>query len=173
MTIRKARHQNPSVTVDAVVFTTLKRTICVLLIRRLKPPFKGRWALPGGFVEYEETLDQAARRELREETGVSKVFLEQLYTFGDPHRDPRGRVISVAYWGSVRADHVNLMAGDDAATARWFAVKRLPPLAFDHAAIVRCALRRLRTSGDISNCSKPSRSKKMGFPRRKKVAERT
>ncbi|MDD5544529.1 MAG: NUDIX hydrolase [Acidobacteriia bacterium] len=139
-----ARYRNPAVTVDAVVFTRLQDVLWVLLIRRRRPPFKGRWALPGGFVNYDEPLDRAVRRELREETGVSRILLEQFYTFGNPRRDPRGRVISVSYWGSVRADRIQLKAGDDAAMVRWFRVNRLPPLAFDHAAILKRALACLR-----------------------------
>src|SRR6185295_13586191 len=99
-------HPRPSVTVDAVVFGFDDQDLKVLLIQRALEPFLGRWALPGGFVRMDESLEAAVRRELKEETGLSDVFLEQLYTFGAPARDPRGRVISIAYYGLVKlADH--------------------------------------------------------------------
>ena len=130
------------VTVDIVIFTILKGRLKVLLIRRGIPPFKGEWAIPGGFVLESESLDQAARRELAEETGVTDVFLEQLYTFGDPDRDPRARVITVSYYALITSDRA-LNAGTDAAEARWFSVDRPPRLAFDHSSILRTARRRL------------------------------
>lgn len=116
----------------------------VLLVRRRIPPFQGSWALPGGFVLEAESLEEAALRELREETGVGDVYLEQLYTFGDPGRDPRGRVVSVAYYALVAAERLCLSAGTDAADARWFAAAALPELAFDHRRIFDYALLRLR-----------------------------
>jgi 8-oxo-dGTP diphosphatase len=116
----------------------------VLLVRRGLPPFEGRWALPGGFVHMVETLDDAARRELREETGLKDVYLEQLYTFGDIRRDPRGRVVSVAYYALVNlADH-RVQAATDASDAAWFAVSDLPRLAFDHDRILAAASERLK-----------------------------
>jgi len=148
-------------TVDAVVFGIDEGLLKILLIERgrKKEPFYGRWALPGGFIRMEETLEQAVRRELEEETGLTLSYLEQLYTFGAPHRDPRGRVISTAYLGLVRPSEVAVEGGDDAAKAEWFPVGDLEgvgddaiakiekgiPLAFDHPKIVRCALRRLRS----------------------------
>jgi 8-oxo-dGTP diphosphatase len=138
------------VTVDIVLFTILDRKLHLLLIRRLAKPFEGRYALPGGFVLEQESLEAAAVRELREETGVKEVFLEQLYTFGEPKRDPRGRVVTVAYYALV--PHIDaLRAGTDAADAGWFAVKELPRLAFDHSAIVDCAHQRLRNKLDYTN----------------------
>jgi 8-oxo-dGTP diphosphatase len=133
-----------SVAVDVVVFTVSEERLEVVLVRRRHEPFRDRWALPGGFVGAQESLEDAARRELREETGISDVYLEQLYTFGDPGRDPRGRVVSVAYYALVRREALRLRAGDDAAEARLFAVRGLPPLAFDHDRIVATALARLR-----------------------------
>jgi 8-oxo-dGTP diphosphatase len=118
----------------------------VLLVKRGVPPFEGRWAIPGGFVREGETLDDAARRELHEETGVANVFLEQLYSFGEPKRDPRGRVISVAYFAlfpPARAGSAPA-AGGDAAEAAWFDARKPPALAFDHAAILDYARQRLR-----------------------------
>lgn len=132
------------VTVDVVIFAVRGGALDVLLVRRGIPPFLGRWAIPGGFVLEEESVEGAARRELREETGVSDVYLEQLYTFGDPGRDPRGRVVTVAYFALIAADRAPLKAGTDAADARWFPMAKLPPLAFDHRRILDYALERLR-----------------------------
>lgn len=129
--------------VDVCIFCLRERDLKVLLIRRAGPPFVGKWAVPGGFVEPTEALDEAARRELAEETNVRDVYLEQLYTFGHPARDPRGRVVTVAYF-ALAHDGLLTQAGDDAAEAGWFSVYALPPLAFDHAEIVQYALRRLR-----------------------------
>ena len=131
------------VTVDVVIFTIQQGVLKVLLVKRLIDPFIGQFAIPGGFVLEDEDLEQAAVRELREETGVSDVYLEQLYTFGKPDRDPRGRVVTVAYFALISADR-ELKAGTDAADAAWFPINDLPPLAFDHAAILDYALERLR-----------------------------
>lgn len=132
------------VAVDIVIFTIQSGELRVLLVKRGIPPFAGQLAIPGGFVLKDEGLDQAALRELKEETGVADVYLEQLYSFGDPGRDPRGRVVSVAYYALISADRSPLMAGSDAADARWCAVLELPPLAFDHRKILDYALERLR-----------------------------
>lgn len=131
-----------ALTVDCVVFGFDGGDLQVLLIRRGLQPFKDKWALPGGFVRVEETLDDAARRELEEETGLKDVFLEQLYTFGSVKRDPRERVVSVAYYGLVKPAAVQ--AATDAAEAQWFPVTQVPALAFDHATILDTALTRLR-----------------------------
>jgi len=139
------KYPKPSVTVDVVLFTFTGGSLRVLLIRRNGDPFKGRWALPGGFVQENERLEDAAARELFEETGLKDIYLEQLYTFGDPGRDPRGWTISVAYFAIVSEDMTGeVHAGDDAGDAGWFDVYHLPPLAFDHDRIVRYALQRLR-----------------------------
>lgn len=138
------------ITVDIVLFTILERQLHVLLIRRLAEPFRGSYALPGGFVLENESVDEAAHRELQEETGVEKVFLEQLYTFGEPNRDPRGRVITVAYYALVANSHI-LRSGTDAADAAWFALDKLPPVAFDHQSIIEYAQQRLRNKLDYSN----------------------
>lgn len=132
-----------SVTVDIVLFTIRDRRLQVLLIRRLAKPFANRYALPGGFVLEKESVETAAVRELREETGVDKVYLEQLYTFGEPNRDPRGRVITVAYYALVPQTQ-SIHAGTDAADAAWFPVDELPPLAFDHRRIIEYAHMRIR-----------------------------
>ena len=139
-----ASYDRPSVTVDVVLFTYRNDDLQVLLIRRKKWPYQDYWAIPGGFIQMGESLEQSALRELREETGVDDVHLEQLYTFGDPDRDPRTRVISVAYFALVGADQArHLQGGDDAAEARWWPMADLPALAFDHDRILQVALQRL------------------------------
>jgi len=132
------------VAVDIVIFTIQQTQLRVLLVKRGIKPFAGQFAIPGGFVLEEESLDQAALRELKEETGVGDVYLEQLYSFGDPGRDPRGRVISVAYFALIAADHSALAAGSDATEAGWWPVDKLPELAFDHGKILGYSLERLR-----------------------------
>lgn len=131
-----------SVAVDLVIFTVRDGALQVLLIERGVPPFLGQWALPGGFVLERETLEEAARRELEEETGLRDVYLEQLYTFGDPDRDPRGRTIAVAYYALTPPAEPR--ASTDAATAAWHPAARVPKLAFDHAKILKTGLQRLR-----------------------------
>lgn len=139
------QYERPSVTVDVVIFTLREHDLQVLLIRRKHPPFGGYWAIPGGFVRMEESLESAALRELEEESGVRDVYLEQLYTFGKPDRDPRSRVITVAYFALVPATALPpLRAGDDAADAQWWSMYDLPPMAFDHGEILDYALTRLR-----------------------------
>jgi 8-oxo-dGTP diphosphatase len=132
------------VTVDIVIFTLREGSLQVLLVKRGVPPFEGQYAIPGGFSRGDESLEEAALRELHEETGVRNVFLEQLYTFGDPKRDPRGRVITVAYYALIASDKLSLVAGADAAEAQWFPASGVPPLAFDHKSILDYALERLR-----------------------------
>ena len=139
------QHPRPALTVDCVVFGFDGGELKVLLIRRALPPFKGQWALPGGFVHVTETLDAAARRELAEEAGLKNVFLEQLYTFGVVARDPRERVVSVAYYALVKLSDHRALAATDATDAEWFPVAKLPPLAFDHADIAALALARLKS----------------------------
>lgn len=131
------------VTVDIVIFTLREWELHVLLIQRGLPPFEGRWALPGGFVREGESLEAAARRELEEETGMRDVYLEQLYTFGEPRRDPRGRVVTVAYYALLTTEAAPLVAGTDAGAARWMPARKHPPLAFDHEQILGYALERL------------------------------
>ncbi len=131
------------VAVDIVIFTIQAGVLKVLLVKRRIEPFLGQYAIPGGFVLEDEDLDQAALRELKEETGVGDVYLEQLYSFGDVKRDPRGRVISVAYFALISADRP-LHAGTDASEAAWWPVQQLPSLVFDHAAILKYSLERLR-----------------------------
>ena len=134
----------PSVTVDIVIFTIQDDDLKVLLVKRNIEPFKGKWAIPGGFVRIDESLEEAAIRELQEETGVSNVYLEQLYTFGNPKRDPRGRVITVAYMALVNSENINLKASTDASEAQWFSTKKIPDLAFDHKNILNYSVKRLK-----------------------------
>jgi len=138
------QYPRAALTVDCVVFGFDEGELKVLLIQRALEPFKGKWALPGGFVRVDETLDDAARRELEEEAGLKEVFLEQLYSFGAVHRDPRERVVSVAYYALVKLAAHDTKAATDAADARWFPVSQVSKLAFDHADILATALGRLK-----------------------------
>lgn len=138
-------YPRPSVTVDIVLITREEKPR-VLLIQRKHDPFAGTWAIPGGFVDMDETLEASARRELKEETSLEVGKLEQLSTFGDPGRDPRGRTISVVFFGRASATRLKPEAADDAASVAWHRLDRLPPLAFDHDKILACARARLRKS---------------------------
>ena len=138
-------YPRPSVTVD-IVLVTREDKPRVLLIQRKHDPFAGAWAMPGGFVDMDETLEASARRELKEETGLEVGKLEQLHTFGDPGRDPRGRTISVVFLGQVNEARLKPVAADDAASVGWHRLDRLPPLAFDHDKILACARVRLKDS---------------------------
>jgi len=137
-------YQKPSVTVDIIVFTINNNDLKILLIKRGLDPFKNIWAIPGGFARIDESLELAAKRELEEETGVKEVYLEQLYTFGDVNRDPRGRVITVSYMALVKSDEIHLNAQTDATDAKWFSISKIPKLAFDHNKILEYALKRLK-----------------------------
>ncbi len=137
-------YPKPSVTVDTIIFTLRDNELKVLLVKRNIEPFKSMWAIPGGFVRIKESLEEAAKRELEEETGVKDVYLEQLYSFGDVNRDPRGRVITVAYFALVNSEKTKLEAKTDVSEARWFSASKLPSLAFDHEKILQYALKRLR-----------------------------
>jgi len=143
-------YPHPAVTTDIVIFTIRDRRLKLLLIRRAGEPYRGKWALPGGFVNIDEGLDEAARRELEEETGVTGVYLEQLYTFGRPGRDPRERVITVAYYALIPSEKLRLRAASDAEAVGWFAMDELPELAFDHDEIVDMAHKRLAAKLDYS-----------------------
>lgn len=137
-------YPRPALTVDCVVFGLDDAELKVLLIQRLEPPFQHSWALPGGFVRMDEDLDAAALRELSEETGITDVFLEQLYSVGTVDRDPRGRVVTVAYYALAKMSDHEVRAASDAENADWFSTHHLPELAFDHADIIDTALDRLR-----------------------------
>jgi len=138
------QYARPALTVDCVVFGLDDQDLKVLLIQRKLNPFRGQWAIPGGFVNVGESIDDAARRELQEETGLEKVFLEQLCTVGDPKRDPREHVVTVAHYALVRLSDHRVCAATDAAQALWFSLDDLPKLAFDHDAILKTAHERLQ-----------------------------
>ena len=134
----------PMVTVDAIVFWIDLETPKVLLIKRNNDPFKGQWAIPGGFIELDEELDHAVARELQEETGLKNVPLTQMHTFGTIGRDPRGRQITITYLGTVTGRNIPIKGGDDASEAKWFPITTLPTnLAFDHADVLKMAIQRL------------------------------
>jgi 8-oxo-dGTP diphosphatase len=143
-------YPHPAVTTDIVIFTVRDNQLKLLLIMRKGEPFQGKWALPGGFVQMDEDLETSARRELAEETGVSGVYLEQLYTFGAVNRDPRERVITVAYYALISSDKTVLQAATDAEAVGWFSMDDLPKLAFDHQQIVDKAHERLVAKLDYS-----------------------
>lgn len=143
-------YPHPAVTTDIVIFTVRDKSLQVLLIKRGMDPFKGKWALPGGFMKMDESLDMCASRELVEETGLSDVYLEQLYSFGAIDRDPRERVVSVAYFALIPSDGVTLAAGTDADDAAWFPINEIPELSFDHAEILQVARKRLAAKMDYS-----------------------
>lgn len=137
------RHPHPAVTVDVVIFSVRDEELQLLLIERGVEPFKGAWALPGGFVRIDEALHDAAVRELAEETGLDCAYLEQLGAFGQPDRDPRERVISIPYFAVMASGAIQLQGGSDARRAEWRSCNALPPLAFDHERIVNLALKRI------------------------------
>lgn len=130
--------QEIAVTVDIVAFCNANNKINVLLIKRKNDPFKGQWAIPGGFVDKDENLEDAAKREFAEETGIKVKTIEQVRAFGTPGRDPRGRIISIAFLSWLDCEE-HLVAGDDAIEAEWFTLDELPELAFDHAEIIKAA----------------------------------
>lgn len=136
------KYPHPAVTTDCVIFGFDGTALKVLLIERGIEPFKGCWALPGGFLNPDETAEQGARRELQEETGLKTAYVEQFHTYTQPDRDPRERVITIAFIALVKIEEVQ--GGDDAAKAEWFAVDNLPSLAFDHQVILADALSYLR-----------------------------
>ncbi len=145
-TYDSGKYERPSVTVDVVIFTLINRELHVLLVQRKRWPYDGYWAIPGGFIEMNESLEQAARRELEEETGLRDVYIEQLYTFGTVGRDPRTRVISVAYIALVRVDAQQIQVSDESTNVSWWRVSELPrELAFDHEQILGFAVSRLRS----------------------------
>jgi len=144
------QYPHPAVTTDVAVFTIRDQQLTLLLVQRAGEPYQGMWALPGGFLDIDEDLEACAKRELEEETGISGVYLEQLYTFGMPNRDPRERIISVTYYALVPSDRLQLKAASDAADAQWFTLDQMPPLAFDHQQIIALAQSRLAAKLDYS-----------------------
>jgi len=149
----------PMVAADAMVFTVLKNKIKLLLVKRGNEPFKGKWSLPGGFVNIDEELEDAAVRELAEETGLTGVPLEQMHTFGKCGRDPRGRVITVTFMGIITNRRNKIKAGDDAIKARWFDIEKLPKdLAFDHNAVIAFGIRKLKLKKIYREWNKSTRA---------------
>ena len=140
-------YPRPSITVDVAIFRPLGEEYQILLIQRAQAPYQGKYALPGGFINMDESLEAAAQRELFEETGVNNQELTQIQTFSDPERDPRGRVISTCF-GCVLGvgNQIHVQAGDDAAIADWFGLNDLPPLAFDHLVLIQAASKKLLQS---------------------------
>ncbi len=134
-------NQNIKLTVDAVIFSKEDQADFVLLVKRKNAPFKGQWVFPGGFVEDGETLEEAARRELEEETSLKTESLNQLKAYGDPGRDPRGHTVTVAFWGEVNKAAVQIQAASDADEVQWWDLTNLPDLGFDHAQILNDALK--------------------------------
>jgi 8-oxo-dGTP diphosphatase len=154
----------PMVTVDAVVFGFFRDKAKLLLVKRMNEPFKGKWAVPGGFVGMDEDLQDAAARELAEETGLVDVSLEQMHTFGTVGRDPRGRQITIAFMGIVKKGLNQIKAGDDAADARWFDIEKLPEdMAFDHNEVAKFAINRLKTKR-IYRLNKKTRKTELSGP---------
>lgn len=145
------KFDRPSVTVDVLFFTIKDEKLQVLLIKRAKWPYKGYWALPGGFVDMDEDLQSAAEREIFEECGVRGLYLEQLYSFGDPNRDPRTRVITVAYYALSPVSNIKNVQKEEVKEARYFPVESLPKMAFDHAKILKLGFERLKSKIGYSN----------------------
>ncbi|MCK4670472.1 MAG: NUDIX hydrolase [Nanoarchaeota archaeon] len=165
------KYDRPSVTVDLNIFTIQHNELHVLLVKRKAWPHKGKWALPGGFVHMDEDLEQAAVRELKEETGVKDVYLEQLYTFGNPKRDPRTRVISVAYYALIRSKGVTLKPSTDVVDVKWVPAYDLLQLAFDHNEILKYALQRLKWKLEYTTVAFQLLPKKFTLTQLQKVYE--
>ena len=144
------KYPRPAVTTDCVIFGFDGKQLHILLIERSRDPYKGTWALPGGFLEMDETAEEGAARELYEETHVKDVFLEQFHVFSAVNRDPRERVITIAFYALIRQSDYQILAGDDAVRACWFEVDELPPLAFDHDEIISKAREHLKIKLKIS-----------------------
>ena len=151
MNTNYAGYEQPGITVDLVIFTVNKNKLKVMLAKRAEAPFSGYWSLPGGFLLVGESLEDAAFRVLKEKTGVKNVYLEQLYTFGKPDRDPRARVITVAYFALIPWENLDQPESERVANLTWSAVEQLPRLAFDHKEIVNYAVQRLRSKASYSN----------------------
>ena len=151
MNTKYNEYETPGITVDLVLFTVNENRLKVMLVKRAEEPFRNDWSLPGGFIKVGESLDAAAQRVLIEKTGVSDVYMEQLYTFGEPKRDPRSRVITVAYIALIPWQSLPQPESDKVTDLTWSPVDHLPKLAFDHKAIVNYAVTRLRAKVSYSN----------------------
>lgn len=166
------RNSRPAVSTNVVVFTLRDDKLKLLLVRRRSEPFKGMWALPGGYVEAGEDLDDSAMRALEDSTGVAGVYLEQLYTFGAPERDPRERAISVAYYALVPSEKLQLRTAYDTEAVGWFALNELEPLAFDHNEMVQVAHQRLAAKLAYSTIALQFMPEKFTLSELQKVYER-
>lgn len=151
MNTNSADYEKPGITVDLVIFTVNKETLNVMLVKRAEAPYQEYWSLPGGFLLTGESLDEAALRVLKEKAGVKDVYLEQLYTFGKPDRDPRDRVITVAYFALIPWSNLDQPESNKVADLKWTSVSQIPKLAFDHKEILRYAVQRLRAKVTYSN----------------------
>jgi 8-oxo-dGTP diphosphatase len=151
MNTKYSGYEQPAVTVDLVIFTVNDDTLQVMLVKRAEEPFADRWSIPGGFLKVSESLEEAALRVLNEKAGVENVYVEQLYTFGDPDRDPRTRVITVTYFALIPWKDLIPPPSDKVTDLMWTSVHRLPKLAFDHKMIVEYAVKRLRAKASYSN----------------------
>ena len=160
-----------SVTTDLVIFTIKDNSLKALLVKRNVEPFKDKWALPGGFVRMEESLEDSAKRELFEETGVKDVYLEQLYSFGNPKRDPRGRVITISYFSLINSEKVKLKASTDVSEAKWFPVSKIPSIAFDHKEILNYAIKRLKWKFEYTTIAFSLLSNKFSLGELQKIYE--
>lgn len=151
MNTNKLQYEQLAVTVDVLIFTIEERQLRVLLVKRANEPFENIWAIPGGFIKKDESIDNAALRVLMEKTGVEDVYLEQLYTFGDPKRDPRARVVTIAYFVLIPWQNLKQPISQKVSDVRWFSIKKFPLLAFDHKKIIQYALSRLKAKVGYSN----------------------
>lgn len=151
MNTKYSGYEQPAVTVDLVIFTVNDDTLKVMLVKRAEEPFADRWSIPGGFLKVSESLEEAAQRVLEEKAGVENVYVEQLYTFGDPDRDPRARVITVTYFALIPWKDLIPPPSDKVTDLMWAPINRLPKLAFDHKMIVEYAVKRLRAKASYSN----------------------
>ena len=167
----KEKFEKLSVTADIVIFTIKENDLKVLLVKRGIEPFKNKWAIPGGFVGINESLEDAAKRELEEETGIKNVYFEQLYTFGDPKRDPRGRVITVTYMALVNSENIKLKSATDVSDAKWFSVSKIPNLAFDHKQILNYSLQRLKWKFEYTTVAFSLLPRKFSISRIQKIYE--
>jgi 8-oxo-dGTP diphosphatase len=151
MDTKSGQCEQTGVTVDLALFTVNEKKLKVMLVKRAESPFRDHWAMPGGFIMNGESLEEAAQRVLKEKAGVKDVYMEQLYTFGAPDRDPRARVITVAYFALIPWTHLNQPESEKVADLTWVHVDQLPKLAFDHKDILSYAVRRLRAKASYSN----------------------
>ncbi len=163
--------QQMAVATDGVILTYDEKQIKVLLIKRRNAPFKGEWALPGGFVGNKETAEECAQREICEETGLKKLTLEQLCTISDPKRDPRGRVLSIVFMGFFRSGKTGPVAGDDATEVEWFSIHKLPKMAFDHSKIIKTGIKGLKNLLNIEGAAFELLAEKFTFSQLQTIYE--